>query len=239
MDVAFMDGTAYALVTMVGGDLPFPGGNEDDVVGIYRMDSSNSFTVIADIGEFSVNNPPDTSFFIDSGVQYALEAYRGGFLVTDGHHNRVLLVTLDGEVSELITFDNTVPTGLETWGNTVYVSKAGPVPHNPETGKVVSFEWKSPVVTEVASGARLVVDVEFGPGHTLYALSQGIWDGAGEGSPALPGTGSIVKANEDGTFSLITGGLDRPTSFEFIGNTAYIVTLGGEIWKIGGFTGQP
>ena len=28
-------------------------------------------------------------------------------------------------------------------------------------------------------------------------------------------------------------GLDRPTSLEIIGHTAYIVTLTGEIWKVG------
>ena len=33
-----------------------------------------------------------TDFFVPTGVQYALEPYRGGFLVTDGHHNRVLRV---------------------------------------------------------------------------------------------------------------------------------------------------
>jgi hypothetical protein len=27
-------------------------------------------------------------------------------------------------------------------------------------------------------------------------------------------------------------GLDRPTSLEVIGNTAYVVTLSGEIWKM-------
>jgi hypothetical protein len=26
--------------------------------------------------------------------------------------------------------------------------------------------------------------------------------------------------------------LNQPTSLEFIGDTAYVVTLGGEIWKI-------
>ena len=26
--------------------------------------------------------------FLDTGVQYAMERYRGGFLVTDGYHNR-------------------------------------------------------------------------------------------------------------------------------------------------------
>jgi hypothetical protein len=33
--------------------------------------------------------------------------------------------------------------------------------------------------------------------------------------------------------------LDRPTSLEFIGNTAYVVTLTGEIWKIDGVSGRP
>ena len=74
-------------------------------------------------------------------------AYRGGLLVTDGHHNRVLRVTLDGEISELIAFDNIVPTGLAVRGGTVYMAEAGPVPHLPEDGKVVSFGPRSTTVT--------------------------------------------------------------------------------------------
>lgn len=229
IDVEFIDETAYVLVTLVGFDL---GGS--DIVGIYRIDGPDSFTVIADIGAFALANPPETPFFVPTGVQYALQAYRGGLLVTDGHHNRVLGVTLDGEVSELIAFDNIVPTGLAVWGSNVFMAEAGPVPHLPEDGKVVSFGPKSPLPALVASGAPLLVDVEFGPGRTLYALAQGIWDGVAEGSPALPNTGQLVQANEDGSVTVCIGGLDRPTSLEFIGNTAYVVTLTGEIWKIDG-----
>lgn len=118
--------------------------------------------MIADIGAFSIAHPPSTSFFVPTGVQYALEAYRHGFLVTDGHHNRVLRVTLTGDVTELITFGNIVPTGLAIRGMTVYMAEAGPVPHLPENGKIVSFRAGSAasVATEVASGARLLVDVE-------------------------------------------------------------------------------
>ncbi len=128
MDVAFIGATAYVLVTLVGADV---GGS--DVVGIYRVDGPNHSTPIADIGAFSISNPPDTSFFIPTGVQYALETYRGGFLVTDGHHNRVLRVSLNGEITELITFDNIVPTGLAVWGNKVYMAEAeaGPFPTCP------------------------------------------------------------------------------------------------------------
>jgi hypothetical protein len=74
--------------------------------------------------------------------------------------------------------------------------------------------------------------VEFARGRRLYALSQGTFSGGPEGSPALPNTGALVKVNRNGTLAVVTGGLDRPTSLEFIGNTAYVVTFTGEIWKI-------
>ena len=228
MDIAFMGSTAYVLVTLVGPDV---GGS--DIVGIYRVDGPHTFTVIADIGAFALSHPPKPAFFIPTGVQYALDFYHGAFMVTDGHHNRVYRVTLDGQISEVIAFDDIVPTGLAVHGNTVYMAEAGPIPHLPQNGKVVSFEPKSPTATQVAAGGRLLVDVEFARGHTLYALAQGVWPlGNPEGSPALPNTGSLLRVNPDGTFTTVTEGLNQPTSVEFIGDTAYVVGLPGEIWKI-------
>jgi hypothetical protein len=235
MDLAFVGHTAYVLVTLVGPDV---GGS--DVVGIYRMDGPDTFTVIADIGAFALANPPENEFFVPTGVQYALETYRGGFLVTDGHHDRVLQVSRDGEVGEFMAFENdNVPTGLAVRGNTIYMAEAGPVPHLPEAGKVVSFGPKSSDVTEVASGASLLVDVESGRGGTLYALSQGDFSGGPAGAPALPNTGALVQVNGDGTFTVLVEGLDRPTSLEVIQNTAYVVTLTGEIWNIEGLSCPP
>src|SRR6516162_6475811 len=214
MDVAFLGHTAYVLVTLVSPDV---GGS--DIDGIYRVDGPHSFTVVANIGQFAINHPPATPFQVPSGLQFALQPYRGGFLVTDGHHNRVYRVTLDGKVTQLIAFGNIVPTGLAVRGGTIYMAEAGPVPHLPENGKVVSFGAKPAAVTEVASGSPLLVDVEFGRGRTLYALSQGVGSGGPPGSPALPDTGALVKTNADGTFT--------------------DVTLGGDIWKIDGVSGPP
>src|SRR6266478_3045232 len=230
IDVAFIDNIAYALVTLVG-----PQFDTTDVVGIYRVDGPDSFTVVADIGAFNLANPPIIPFpiAVPTGLQYALQTYGGGFLVTDGHLNRVLRVTLDGEITVLIPFDNIVPTGLEVRGNTVYMAEAGPVPHLPQNGKVVSFGARSPTATEVASDVPFLLDVEFG-GGSLYALSHGTVDPNIDPSNAVAYTGALVKINEDGTFTHIVDGLDRPTSLEFIGNTAYVVTLTGEIWKIDG-----
>jgi sugar lactone lactonase YvrE len=228
MDVAFTGKTAFVLVTLVGADV---GGK--DVVGIYRVDGRNRVSVFADIGAFALSHPPSTAFFVPTGVQYALEPYRGGFLVTDGHHNRVLRVTRDGDVTELIAFNNIVPTGLARLGSLVFMAQAGPVPHLPANGRIVAFGPKAETAIEVASGAPLLVDVELGPGLSLYALSQGDFiEGHPEGSPAEPNTGSLVKVNSDGSFTVITKGLNQPTSLEFIRDKAYVVTLGGEIWRI-------
>jgi hypothetical protein len=237
VDVAFLGKTAYALVTLVGPDV---GGSA--TVGIYRVDGPGQFTVVADIGGFSLSNPPTIpfDFFVPTGVQYALEVYRGGFLVTDGHLNRVLRVDLDGEIAEWMGFGNIVPTGLTVSGNTLYMAMAGPAPHLPQDGKIVAIGPKPPTVKQVASGARLLVDVEFGRGRLLYGLSQGVFPlGEPDGTPALPDTGALVEVNDQGGLTVVVDGLDQPTSFEFIGNTAYVVTYGGEIWKIEGISDPP
>jgi hypothetical protein len=233
VDVAFIDGTAYVLVGMVG----FPLGGAID--GIYRVDGPNSFTVVADIGAWSAVNPPATPFDLPSGVPYAMQPYRGGFLVTDGHHNRVLHVSLDGAIREFKTFDNIVPTGLDVQGYTVVMAQAGAVPHLPEDGKVVSFGPGPAPAVDVGAGAPLLVDVQFGRGRTLFALAQGTWDGQFPGSPALPNTGSLVRVNDDGSFTVVAAGLDRPTSMQIIGTTAYVVTLTGEVVVIEDIAGPP
>jgi hypothetical protein len=231
MDVVFLRGTAYVLVTLVGPGVGQPG----VIAGIYRIEEDGTATAIADIGAWSIEHPPATDFFVPSGVQYAMETFRGGFLVTDGHHNRVLRVTRHGDISELIAFGNIVPTGLEVHGRTSYMGQAGPIPHLPQDGKVVRFTPRSPA-TEVASGASLIVDVEFGRGRHLYALSQGIWDlppiPENEGAPASPNTGRLLRVTKDGGFASVVEGLDRPTSVDFIGRTAFVITLTGKVIKI-------
>jgi hypothetical protein len=70
MDIAFIGSTAYVLVTLVASDV---GGTS--AAGIYRIDGPQQFTLIADLGSYSQNHPPNTSFFIPTGVQYAIDAY--------------------------------------------------------------------------------------------------------------------------------------------------------------------
>ena len=115
VDVAFMGRTAYVLVTLVSGLVfgePFDNGNPSAKNGLYRIERDGTATLIADIGQWLADHPPQPAFFVDTGAQFAMQPYFGGFLVTDGHHNRVLWVSEHGSIREVATFENVVPTGL-------------------------------------------------------------------------------------------------------------------------------
>jgi sugar lactone lactonase YvrE len=234
IDVAFVGRTAYVLVANVG---PFFG-EPDEVAGIYRVRRNGSAVPVADIGAWSEANPPNTEFVLPGGVQYAMEPYLGGFAVTDGHHNRVVYVRHDGRVRELLAFGNIVPTGLAAAGPILFMGQAGAVPHLPEDGKVVAITPWSHAAVEIASGAPLVVDVEFGPDHRLYALAQGIWDlpplPENAGAPASANTGSLTRVDRHGRLTPVAGPLDRPTSVAFSRRSAFVVTLTGKILRIDG-----
>jgi hypothetical protein len=177
-----------------------------------------------------------SAIFIDTGVQYAMEPYRGGFLVTDGHHNRVLWVSRHGSIREAATFGNVVPTGLEVTKGRVFITQLGPIPHEPEDGKVLALRRSG--ATEIAAGASMLIDVERGPNGRLYALSQGQWNGVGEGSPANENTGRLLIVRRNGSLAPVLDKhgdelvLDRPTSMEIVKDTAYVVSVVGDIYKI-------
>ncbi|MEU1971321.1 ScyD/ScyE family protein [Microbacterium sp. NPDC019599] len=226
-DVTFIGDTAYALISVVGPDV---GGT--DVGGIYRIDDVDDVTLVADTSTWSTDNPPDADFFVPSGVQYAFVPFEDGFLVTDGHHNRLLFAGLDGEVSEVAQFANIVPTGLQLGRGKIYMAEAGPIPHDPATGRVVALGMSHPVERAVAAGYSLITDVE-AAACGLYAVSQGDSPGMVEpGSPGLPESGELLRVNGNGSFSVIVDGLDRPTSLSFAGDTAFIVTLGGDVLTV-------
>ncbi len=132
-----------------------------------------------------------------------------------------------------------MPTGLEAVAGHVFVTQLGPIPHYPEDGKVVALRLFSEP-REVASGASMLIDVEWGPHRRLYVVSQGQWDGAGEGSRADPNTGRLLVVGHHGDLTPVVDGdgkelvLDRPTSVEFVGSTGYVVSVTGVVYRVDG-----
>ena len=105
---------------------------------------------------------PRPNFFVPSGVQYALQPFRDGL---PGHRRSPqpcaarLPATEDSR--SWPAFGNVVPTGLAVHGRTIVMGEAGPIPHLPDDGKITRFTPTSSA-TRIASGASLIVDVEFG-----------------------------------------------------------------------------
>ena len=223
MDVAFLGKKMYVLATYVGGE---------GTTGLYRVDGRRDCPLVAEIGRYNAENPAPYPVDVATGVPYAMQRYGGAFLVTDGHLNRVLKVRPDGRIRTVLQMGNVVPTGLDRADGKVLLALAGPVPHLPRDGKVLAFRPGSERTRLVASGGRLLVDVEFGPRHCLYALAQGVFpaDGA-PGTPATPSTGRLLRV-DDGSFDVVAGGLDRPTSLEIVGDTAFVVTFAGQVLKV-------
>lgn len=231
MDLVFHDDTAYVLVSLVGGFF-----GTSDANGIYRMDGPDEWTVIADLGAWAEANPPgpDIHYFIPTGVHYSIDNYRGGFVVAEAHHNVVLEVSADGDISAVERFGNVVPTGLATDGDEILVAMAGPQPHLPADGQILKIEGDEDDDIElVADGGRLLVDVESGK-DAVFGLAQGVFPvGQPDGSPANPGTGELMIAR-DGTLVSVVTGLDQPVSVEIVRDTAYVVGLQGTITRIDG-----
>jgi hypothetical protein len=70
----------------------------------------------------------------------------------------------------------------------------------------------------------------------VFGLAQGNWPYEGEpgkeGFPASPNTGRLMRADRHGQFRTVVSRLDRPTTFELIGNRAYVVTITGKVLRI-------
>lgn len=231
VDIAFHDGVAHALVSLLA---PGPA----DVVGIHRMDGPDTWTPIADLGAYAIANPPPFDVDFPTGVLYSIETWRDGFLVTDGHLNRLMQVTVDGTIDHVMQLPNVVPTGTAARGNRVLLGLAGPTPHLPADGRVVHVDVGSATVDQLAQGAPLLVDVVLGRGHDVFRLAQGVFDGPFPGAPANPNTGSLMVAR-DGVFEEVIGELDLPTSLEVRGQTAWVTTLTGTVLRIDDVAAPP
>jgi hypothetical protein len=80
VDVVFVGRTAYVLVTLVSGEIDgVPFGDANDKNGIYRLARDGGFTLVADIGSWSVDKPPGPAFFVDTGCSTPWSATTVGF----------------------------------------------------------------------------------------------------------------------------------------------------------------
>ena len=179
------------------------------------------------------------------GNPYALTVRDGKFLEVDGNQNQVLQITSSGAMTRIAEFPtHVVSTGIATGSSgPLYVATLGQFPFSPADGRVYQVGYPTGNLTQIASGASSVTDVELGPGGQLYAVSFGAQATDPNGPPWKPASAQIMKVDTaSGTFVPIVAGFSFATSLVFKGDTAYIVNDAvdafgpGEIWQIPNFS---
>lgn len=229
-DIAFIGEDLYALTSGVTS----PG-----IVGVYRFPAgSGKPEVVADLGTYSKAHPVGFADAAPTGNPFSLEVLNAGqLLVVDANHNRLLIVNVfSGEISQLAQYDNIVPTGASAADNVVYVSQIGAFPHTPQDGRVWAVTLPEGDTSLVASGVPFIIDVEKGPASRLYALSFGTQPASPEGPPADLFSGKLLLVQDNGTFKILAANLTMPTSLDIVGDTAFITTLGGDVYRIDNIT---
>ncbi|HXK34000.1 MAG TPA: ScyD/ScyE family protein [Dehalococcoidia bacterium] len=229
IDVAFLDGDLHYLTTGSADAL----GATDWPNGVYRVEDDGSSTLVANISEFNNDNPVDFEDAMPGGNPFAFDVRGDGFIVTDGNYNRVLRVDGDGTISILAAFGNVVPTGLEASSGPILMTQLGPFPHDPADGKVVQIGFPSGSVSELASGFSQLIDVQVGPNGNIYVLQFGDQPESPESEEGPPGRLLILQ---NGQLLPLVEDVIIPVSLNISGDTAFITSLTGSVWRIDGLS---
>jgi len=132
------------------------------------------------------------------------------------------------------------------------LSAALAVPVCSNRGVIAVLEFLTQSQAPRMSGLRDLIDtaaaqlsslMEQKLAETLLRRSEerfrAVADTASDSIVSIDATGTITYVNRAGTLITLVNGLNQPTSMEVIKNTAYVVTLPGEIWRVGPLSDPP
>jgi hypothetical protein len=228
-DVAFVDGTLYALVA--GGGCSH--GNPNSPSGIARVDrSTGKWKLIADIGSFLKANPSkyeSADDFEPDGSLYSLIAVDGRLVTVEPNRGQVLSVTTGGVIHRLIDVSasqgHIVPTSIAERHGMFFVGNLNLFPIDPQWARILTLsrdgfdddfapgfddDRRGYHVVSSKAGFTTVVAVDFGPDGLLYALEMS----TAPGYPN-PGTGKVVRVRHSGEIEEVITGLVVPTGMTF------------------------
>ncbi len=240
-DVAFLHNTLYALVA--------GGGCSHGLIGTYssidRISAPGIAKPIINLSHFIMTHPvahPNLGDFEPDGAWYSLEASGDALYAVEPNHGEVDAVKPDGSISRLVDVSATqghiVPTSLTSFygqflfGN-LYLFAPGAQGH-----AGIYVLTKLGQIVQIASGLTAVTGVVVHHGR-IYALEA--FTGFFAPAPPVANTGTVVRLEDDGSWTKIVGGLSFPTAMTFGDrNTLYISNKGfgqptntsGEIVKV-------
>jgi hypothetical protein len=181
---------------------------------LVKFEPSGEWRVVADVGGFeTAHNPAGGP--LDSNP-YGLLAEPGRRFVTDAGGNDLLEVAANGDVSLVTTFpslpapppflrSDPVPTDVERGPDgALYVSQLTGVPFVAGSAGIYRIVPGEPPQL-YAGGFKTITDFSFGDDGSIYLVEYA------SAPMFLGGPGSLVRVAPDGTRTIITTALLRPT----------------------------
>lgn len=223
-DVAFINGTLYALLSGAGCSHGVP----DVPNGVIRVNPDGTSTLIANLSAFLQSHPvahPEADDFEPDGTWYSMVAVRGNLYAVEPNHGELDKITPDGDISRVIDISasqgHIVPTAVAYNGN-FYVGNLNTFPVVAGSSNVFKITPSGNIKVFI-SGLTTVLGVAFDNENRMYVLETTTVSGPGP----TPGTGAVVRVSRSGSVETIASGLTFPSGMTFgpDGNL-YVSTFG-------------
>jgi len=215
MDVAFLDGDLYVLVSGAGPSWASPTSRS----GVFSVNDDGTMTLVADISSWLPQHPPKVAppeGPSPDGSLFDLTVAGDALLLSDAVNGLIIKVTPAGEISTFadLSDKHPVPTGLavDADGN-AYVGFESAIPFTDGTVTIVKIAPDG-TVSDAWTGLTRVADVEIGPDGTLYATELSTGNTLAE-PYTYPDTGRIVRQSGPDSSDVIADGLDYPVGLGF------------------------
>ena len=210
-DVAFIDGKLYALLAGAGCSHGLAGTNN----GVIRVDSENSWTLIANLSAYQKSHPvanPEPDDFEPDGTWWGMVAEDGLLFAVEPNHGELVSITRSGSVHRILDISSiqghVVPTAIIADGNGFLVGNLDtfPIKHSSKVMRIT----RSGQLTTIFIDFQTILGFARDAKGRLYVLEN-----TTNNSFPTPNTGKIVRIDGKNKYTDIATGLFLPTGITF------------------------
>lgn len=210
-DVAFLDGKLYALLSGAGCSHGLAGTNN----GVIRVDSENSWTMIANLSDYQKAHPvanPEPDDFEPDGTWWSMVAQDGLLFAVEPEHGELVSITRSGSIHRVLDISSiqghVVPTAIVPYGNDFLVGNLDTFPI--KTSSKVMHITRGGQLTTIAIDFQTILGLAVDPKGRIYVLEN-----TTNNPFPTPNTGTILRIDGKHQYTVIASGLFLPTGMTF------------------------
>jgi hypothetical protein len=217
-DVQFIGNTLYGLLTGAGCSHGVP----DVPNGIFKVNADKTWTMVANISQYLMNNPvahPDPDDFEPDGTPYSMVNVNGNLYVTQPNQQEVDRINpSNGNISRVVDISILHsglgggwigPTSMVHHDGNFYFGTLMPFPLVQGAASVYKLSTNG-TYSVYASGFTMILGVAFDDNNNLYVLENTV----GQPGPT-PGFGDVVRVDPSGKRQIVASRLNLPTAMTF------------------------